>query len=128
MGWMRTLILGDIGNRLDIADTEADIRALRNKHQAGAKSLDEKTREIDRLKNELGRQTLAIQALTRFLISKEIVKEEELARFINEIDAEDGIVDGKIAAGPARAHQMPHPPLVNIPAGTYRKPGEQGPE
>ncbi len=127
MGWMRTLILGDIGNRLDIADTEADIRALRNKHQAGAKTLEDKTREIDRLKNELGRQALAIQALTRFLISKSIVEEEELARFITEIDAEDGIMDGKIAAGPARAHQIPHPPLINIPPGTYRKSEEQGP-
>jgi hypothetical protein len=70
MGWMRTLRLGDIGNRLDIADTEDDIRALRNHHREGAKSLDEKTREIDQLQNELGRQTLAIQALTRFLILK----------------------------------------------------------
>ncbi len=93
----------------------------------GAKSLDEKTREIDRLKNELGRQALAIQSLTRFLISKGVVKEEELARFITEIDAEDGIVDGKIAAGPARANQIPHPPLVNIPPGTYRKSEEQAP-
>ncbi len=127
MGWMRTLILGDIGNRLDIADTEADIRALRNKHQSGAKALDDKTREIDRLQNELGRQALAIQALTRFLIRNGIVKEEELARFITEIDAEDGIADGKITAAPTRAHQIPHPPLVNIPPGTYRKSEEQGP-
>ncbi len=125
MGWMRTLILGDIGNRLDIEDTEADIRALRNKHQANAEALDDKTREIDRLQNELGRQALAIQALTRFLIRNGIVKEEELARFITEIDAEDGIVDGKSAAAPARAHQMAHQPLVNIPPGTYRKSEEQ---
>ncbi|MHC5211145.1 MAG: hypothetical protein ACYTG2_10545 [Planctomycetota bacterium] len=29
MGWGRTLLLGDIGNRLDIADTEQHIRDLR---------------------------------------------------------------------------------------------------
>jgi hypothetical protein len=127
MGWMRTLRLGDIGNRRDIADSESDIRALRNKHWEGAKGLDEKTREIDQLQNELGRQTLAIQALTRFLISKSIVKEEELARFITEIDAEDGTMDGKITAAPTRAHPIPQPPLVNIPPGTYRKSEEQGP-
>ena len=56
MGWMRTLRLGDIGNRRDIADSESDIRALRNKHWEGAKALDEKTHELDRLKNALGRQ------------------------------------------------------------------------
>jgi hypothetical protein len=48
--------LGDIGNRRDIADSESDIRALRNKHWEGAKGLDEKTHELDRLKNALGRQ------------------------------------------------------------------------
>ena len=29
MGWGRTLFLGDIGNRLDIEDTERDIHGLR---------------------------------------------------------------------------------------------------
>jgi hypothetical protein len=55
------------------------------------------------------------------------VNEEEPARFITEIDAEDGIVDGKITAAPTRTHPIHHPPLVNIPPGTYRKSEEQGP-
>jgi hypothetical protein len=29
MGWGRTLLLGDIGNRLDIEDTEKDIELLK---------------------------------------------------------------------------------------------------
>ncbi len=29
MGWGRTLLLGDIGSRLDIADTERDIEKLK---------------------------------------------------------------------------------------------------
>jgi hypothetical protein len=29
MGWGRTLLLGDIGNRLDIEDTERDIERLK---------------------------------------------------------------------------------------------------
>jgi hypothetical protein len=29
MGWGRTLLLGDIGNRLDIADTERNLEDLR---------------------------------------------------------------------------------------------------
>ena len=55
------------------------------------------------------------------------MNEEEPARFITEIDAEEGIVDGKITAAPTRAHPIPHPPLVNIPPGAYRKSKEQGP-
>ncbi len=29
MGWGRTLLLGDIGNRMDIADTEEEIRRIK---------------------------------------------------------------------------------------------------
>jgi hypothetical protein len=29
MGWARTLILGDVGNRLDISDCEKDIQVLK---------------------------------------------------------------------------------------------------
>lgn len=29
MGWGRTLLLGDIGNRLDIADVEVDVAMLK---------------------------------------------------------------------------------------------------
>ena len=32
MGWGRTLFLGDIGNRLDIEDTERDIGSLKREH------------------------------------------------------------------------------------------------
>ena len=31
MGWARTLLLGDIGNRLDIGDAERDIEQLRKR-------------------------------------------------------------------------------------------------
>ena len=31
MGWGRTLFLGDIGNRMDIEDTERDIQQLKYK-------------------------------------------------------------------------------------------------
>ena len=35
MGWGRTLVLGDIGDRLDIADTEREISNLRSRSQPG---------------------------------------------------------------------------------------------
>jgi hypothetical protein len=31
MGWMRTIFLGDIGNRLDIGDAEENISVLRRR-------------------------------------------------------------------------------------------------
>ena len=38
MGWGRTLLLGDIGNRLDIADTERDIASLRTRLRSKAQT------------------------------------------------------------------------------------------
>ncbi len=35
MGWARTLLLGDIGNRMDIADAERDVADVRRQLRAG---------------------------------------------------------------------------------------------
>ena len=102
MGWMRTLLLGDIGNRLDIADAEADIERLRRANERAGLALRSSESEMEMLRNELGRQKLAVQALTRFLIDKGVVAAAELEEFIARIDAEDGVVDGKMELQPAK--------------------------
>lgn len=86
MGWARTLLLGDIGNRLDIADTEADIHHIQRTQQRVETALSEKDRQISTLTDELGRQKLAIQALTRFLIEKQMIDASQLADFISQVD------------------------------------------
>lgn len=96
MGWARTLLLGNIGNRLDIADAEGEINRIQRSQQRAESALSGKEREISMLKDELGRQKLATQALTRFLIEKGIIAAVELADFISQVDAEDGVVDGKM--------------------------------
>ncbi|MEO5917626.1 MAG: hypothetical protein ABIS50_25575 [Luteolibacter sp.] len=119
MGWARTLLLGDIGNRLDIADAEEDINRIQRTQQRAENALQSKEREIAMLKDELGRQKLAIQALTRFLIEKGIIASTELDNFIALIDAEDGAVDGKMELDPAsRRLRFPE---KKVPDGTFRK-------
>jgi hypothetical protein len=122
MGWARTLLLGDIGNRLDIADAEGEINRIDRQQMRAASALNEKEREISTLKDELGRQKLATQALTRFLIEKGIVEASELADFISQVDAEDGVVDGKMTINPTtRRLQFEK---KTIPDGAFRKIGD----
>lgn len=102
MGWMRTILLGDIGNRLDIEDAENSINLVANQQRQTAAQLKDKDILIERLNNELAQQRLAIQALTRFLVQKEIVSESELNDFIQEVDAEDGVIDGKMTLDPQK--------------------------
>ncbi|QUE52811.1 hypothetical protein KBB96_07930 [Luteolibacter ambystomatis] len=116
---MRTMLLGDIGNRLDIQDAENNISALQSHAASAAKAVGNQTATIARLKNELARQKLAVTALTRFLIAKGLVSEAELQEFIHDVDSEDGIVDGKMEIETVNGRQRlvrPH-----IPPGTFRR-------
>ena len=96
MGWMRTLLLGDIGNRLDIADAEREIAALRRQNRQSRSGVGRNERLLVAMRDELGRHKLALTALTRFLVAKGLATEEELDEFIREVDAEDGELDGKL--------------------------------
>ncbi len=91
MGWGRTLLMGDIGNRLDIADTERDIEGLRRRLQskdgtdlAQNKRLAELERENDQLK-------LYLASLIRLLVSKGTLSQDELAALVDGIDTDDGV-------------------------------------
>lgn len=59
--------------------------------------LAEKDLRIKELTLNTAQQKLAIEALTRFLIEKSLIDQDELDSFIQEVDAEDGIVDGKLS-------------------------------
>ena len=96
MGWMRTILLGDIGNRLDVQDAERDIQKLNTTQNAVRKSSSKNELEIIRLKDEVARHKLSIEALTRFLVTQGIIKEQQLDEFIKEVDAQDGVIDGKM--------------------------------
>ena len=87
MGWGRTLLLGDIGNRLDIEDTERDIEAIKRR-------LDRKgnvDREQDLALSELAREheelKLYLSSLLRLLVSKNVLTQEELTTFVERIDS-----------------------------------------
>ncbi|MDB4306362.1 hypothetical protein N9945_00165 [bacterium] len=67
MGWMRTLLLGDIGNRMDIADAENQIAFLEKRQKLATRALTKKEVKISVLQAELERQRLATTALSRFL-------------------------------------------------------------
>ncbi len=95
MGWGRTLLLGDIGNRLDIEDTERDIAALREEI-AGAFRKDMSQDDIIRkLIAENSQLKLYFASLVRLLTRTGTISREDLAAVVAAVDAEDGQVDGQ---------------------------------
>jgi Tfp pilus assembly protein PilO len=93
MGWGRFLLLGNLGQQLDLADQRREMRDLRaelrraQRPQADATTLAELRAENDELR-------LYLTALMRLLAAKGVVTREELEQIVAAIDAEDGESDG----------------------------------
>ena len=99
MGWGRTLLLGDIGNRLDIADTERDIDGLKREIARGFRMDMSQDEKIEALIRENGELKLYLASLVRLLVAKGSVSKAELQAMVAAVDAEDGKADGRCDGG-----------------------------
>jgi hypothetical protein len=95
MGWGRTLFLGDIGNRLDIEDTERDIGSLKRRLRGAYDKDMSQDKKIDALISENAELKLYLASVVRVLVTKGMMSPEELAAVVEKVDAEDGSVDGQ---------------------------------
>lgn len=93
MGWGRYLLLGDLGQQLDLADQRDEIENLRDElRRSRARS---PGNDMGQLQAENDELRLYLAAIVRLLTSKGIVSREELQRVVDVIDAEDGKQDGR---------------------------------
>ena len=95
MGWGRTFLLGDVGNRVDIEDCEKDIRVLKESLMdlhTEEQNIDSELMAVQRENDHL---KLYLAAITRLLIRKNILSREEIEKMVDIVDAEDGAMDGK---------------------------------
>ncbi|MCX7428400.1 MAG: hypothetical protein NTW96_22570 [Planctomycetia bacterium] len=99
MGWGRTLLLGDIGNRLDIADTERDVERLKQEISQAFRVDMSQDEKIEALVRENGELKLYLASLIRLLVAKGSVSEAELQAMVAAVDAEDGKADGRYDRG-----------------------------
>ena len=88
MGWGRTLLLGDFGNRLDIADTEHDIKSLRQKLSKKSRVDQQQEERLKELGIENDQIKLYLASLIRLLVSKGTLSQDELHAFVDIIDDE----------------------------------------
>ena len=95
MGWMRTFLLGDIGNRLDIQDVENELAETRHRLRAEKSELRQR---IDELERETDQLKLCVTGLVRLLVRRGAFRRDDLVALIGEIDREDGTQDGRTRA------------------------------
>jgi hypothetical protein len=94
MGWGRMLLLGDIGQQLDLKDQQSDLEELRT-----GISIERAMREgadeiIGRLRRENDELKLYLAALVRLLLAKKVVTVDEVKRIVETLDGEDSKPDG----------------------------------
>lgn len=95
MGWGRTLLLGDIGNRLDIEDTELDIENLKREISASFEVDMSQDEKIESLVQESVQLKLYLAGVIRLLTSNGTISKNELEKMVEKLDSEDGKKDGK---------------------------------
>ena len=99
MGWGRTLLLGDIGNRLDIEDTERDIEELKRELRGSFNKDMSQDKKIDALISQNAELKLYLASIIRLLLTKGVIGPDELKAIVEKLDAQDGSVDGNYDGG-----------------------------
>ena len=97
MGWGRWLLLGDVGQQLDLGDQAREIdrlkEQLRNANAQGRRACADLTEQVKRLQAENDELKLYVATLFRLAVSKGLTTAEELRGLVRAVDAEDGAVD-----------------------------------
>ncbi len=95
MGWGTWLLLGDLGQQLDIQEQKDEIEALRQKLEAEAgtqkMALEGRVAQLEKENNEL---RLYLASLIRYLGNKGVLDRSEFSVLVEAVDKEDGSADG----------------------------------
>ena len=94
MGWGRMLLLGDVGQQLDLKDHREALE-----HLETSVSIERAMREgadqlIGQLRRENSEIKLYLAAVVRLLMSKDVVTSAEIREIVDALDREDGTPDG----------------------------------
>jgi peptidoglycan hydrolase CwlO-like protein len=86
MGWGRMMLLGNVGQQLDIQDLEnaisqmqADVARTQNLDRTQEQSIDELTREVHELK-------LYLATLVKLLVARGVIRQEEVGAAVQAVE------------------------------------------
>jgi hypothetical protein len=86
MGWGRMMLLGNVGQQLDIGDLEGTVEQMRGDLAQKDQVDREQELDIERLKRENHDLKLYLATLIRLLISKGVLKQEEVYTIVSAIE------------------------------------------
>ena len=86
MGWGRMMLLGNVGQQLDIDDLDNAIEQMRGDITQKEEIDREQGQEIEQLKKENHDLKLYLATLIRLLVSKGVLKQEEVEATVSAIE------------------------------------------
>jgi hypothetical protein len=95
MGWGRMLLLGNLGQQLDIHDNQRALAQISDQLRATGQFDREVAARVDQLAAENGELKLYLAAVVRLLVAKGVVTADELKEIVDVIDRSDGRSDGQ---------------------------------
>lgn len=88
MGWGRMLLLGNVGQQLDIGDLNNEIAGMQTAVASNDAVDREQARSIERLQRENQQLQLYLATLLRLLVSKGVLQPEEVETTVRAIEAD----------------------------------------
>lgn len=88
MGWMRMLLLGNIGQQMDISENEAGLSALRQSMRGKRHKDAAQDRLLADLRQEVDQLKLALAAVSRLCIAKGVFAHDDLGRLLDAAEGE----------------------------------------
>lgn len=86
MGWGRMFLLGNVGQQLDIGDLERAVREMQDEVLSTQRSDVDQDKSIEALRRENRELKLSLATVVRLLVSKGVLKPEEVATIVNAIE------------------------------------------
>ena len=86
MGWGRMMLLGNVGQQLDIGDLGNAVDQMRGDMAQKDQVDREQGQDIEQLKNENHELKLYLATLIRLLVSKGVLKQEEVDATVSAIE------------------------------------------
>ena len=88
MGWGRMLLLGNVGQQLDIGDLESHIAGMQEEFLRNQQVDLDQAKGIAELRRENQELKLYLATLLRLLVSKGVLKPEEVETTVRAIETE----------------------------------------
>jgi len=88
MGWGRMLLLGNVGQQLDIGDLNGEIAGMQSAFLENQQVDLQQAQSLARLQRENRELKLYLATLMRLLVSKGVLKPEEVETTVRAIETE----------------------------------------